>query len=49
MTSSVDPHGQPLLGQSTTSSTGRTAGAIESAMRFNGASEMKAKAIESIE
>ena len=49
MTSSVDPHGRPLIGGPATLSTGRPAGAIESATRFNGVSKMEAKAIKSID
>ena len=49
MTLLVNQNGRPLIGRPTTSSTGRPAGAIESATRSNGASEMEAKSIESID
>ena len=49
MTPSVDPHGRPLIGLPTTSSTVRAAGAFESSSRFKGASEMEAKAIKSVD
>ena len=49
MTPYVDPHGRPLIGRPTTSSTGRPAGAFESLSRFEDASEMEEKAIKLID
>ena len=46
---SVDPHGRLLIGWPTLSSTGRLAGAFKSSSRFEGASEMEAKAIKSVD
>ena len=45
MTPSVNPHGRPLIGRPTTSSTGHLAGAFESLSRFKGAIEMASNAI----
>ena len=45
MTPSVNPHGRPLIGRPTTSSTGHLADAFESSSRFEGASEMASNTI----